>query len=201
MIVIIQPRFFQFCRLLSCQHAQCHTGFHTHCAHALYHLAHRIHIAVFRATPCRAHAIARGTGIFGTLRPLQHRLDIHQLGGFEAGIKFGALTAIIAIFRTAAGFNRQKRAFLYLIGIKPLSMHILRFKNQIIERQGKQRLNLFTGPIISWLYRARRSTHFNRFRHLFLFNSQFFCSKRVLFCEACTRCGRRFRRTCKALRF
>ena len=65
----------------------------------------------------------------------EHLLDRHQRLGLGAGLVMRALRAIAAVFRAAAGLDRQQRAQLHRVGLVVLAVHLLRALDQIGQRQ------------------------------------------------------------------
>ena len=147
MVVVIQPCLGQHFGLPRRQHAQRHAGFEAHRAHALHDLDNRGHVAVLGIAPGRAHAEALRSGILGPRRRLQHFAHVHQLGCCHAAVRLDRLRAIAAVFRTAAGLDRQQGAQLDLIGRMVRPVHFGCTEQQLGQRQVEQFGNLFTGPV------------------------------------------------------
>ena len=99
-----------------------------------YQFRHFFNIAVFRRAPRRAHAKARGAGVFGGLRGAHHLLDGEHFFGLDAGVKLGGLGAIATVFRTTAGFDRQQRRQLNVALGPVLAVHGLGLEQQIQQR-------------------------------------------------------------------
>jgi hypothetical protein len=78
---------------------------------------------------------------------LQHCLHVHQLGRLDAAIGLDRLRAIAAIFRAAAGLDRQQRAQLDLAGAMVRAMHLGGAEYQFGERQVEQRRDLLARPV------------------------------------------------------
>ena len=66
---------------------------------------------------------------------------------FHAGIVSDALRAIAAIFGASAGLDAQKGTDLHFVWIEKLAVGRMSLKQQVIERQPKQRLYFVQGPI------------------------------------------------------
>ena len=134
MVIVIQPGIRQALRLRFTQRAQRHTRLQTHRFYPLHHLFQVRHIAFVGILPRRAHTETRRSRRFRFARRLQHLFNFHQPLGFQPGFVARALRAIFAIFRTSSGLNRQQSADLHLTRIEMLTMHLLRFKQQIQQR-------------------------------------------------------------------
>ena len=61
----------------------------------------------------------------------------------------GGLIAIAAVFRTAAGLDRQQARFLHRIGAMHPAVQALRGEDQIIERRIMEGGDLITGPVVT----------------------------------------------------
>ena len=61
----------------------------------------------------------------------------------------GALGAVFAIFRAGAGLDGEQSTHLHFIRVKVGAVDGLGLKQQIVERQGKQGLNLGEGPVMT----------------------------------------------------
>jgi hypothetical protein len=94
-------------RLLPRQHAERGAGFEPDRLDAFDHGADLLEVAVLRLAPGRAHAEARGAVRLRRARFGEHGLDRHQLLGLNAGVVLRGLWTIRAVFRAAAGLDRQ----------------------------------------------------------------------------------------------
>ena len=148
-VVIVEAAVLQPPRLIAGQHAERDAGLHPERLHALDHRADFVEIAIFGRAPRRAHAEARRAASFCRTRLVEHGIKIHQLLGFDAGVEFRRLRAIGAIFRAAAGLDRQQCRDLDLGGVEVFAMNLRRTKNQFRERKREQVSHLFVGPVVS----------------------------------------------------
>ena len=117
--------------------------------HALYHGAHLIEIAVLRRPPRRPHAEPARPRSLRRARLVQHGRDVHQLIGGDTGVVMGALWAIGAVFRAAAGLDRQQGRDLYLARIEVLPVDALGVEDEIGEGEVEQGLHLGARPVVA----------------------------------------------------
>ena len=166
-IVEIQPRFLQTPRLILAQHAQRRAGLHAKILDRADHRAHLVEIPVLGIAPCGGHAEPAGAGIPGAPRGLDHRRNVHQPGRLDAGVVVGALRAIAAILRAAAGLDAEQACDLDAVGIEVSSVDALRPEDEIRERQIVERFCLRPRPVVARLIggvafvvdRIQRRTH------------------------------------------
>ena len=138
MVVVVQPCVFQAPGLRSCQHAKRDAAFQPKSAHALHHGADRIEIAVLGRAPGGTHAEARGAGVAGGARFGQHSRQLHQFCGGHAGLVGGGLRAVGAVFRAAAGLDREQCAHLNLVRVVMGAMHGGGAEGEVGERGVQQ---------------------------------------------------------------
>ncbi|MOA11627.1 hypothetical protein D3C78_1315790 [compost metagenome] len=148
-VVVVEPGGAEAGGLLRGQHPKGHTGLHAEAAHPLDHLQYVGHVPLPGVAPGGPHAEAGravGPGLTG---PLQHLFHFHQPLGLESGMIAGALGAILAILRTGAGLDGEQGADLHLVRIEMGAVNGLGLEHQIVERQGKQRLDLVVSPVVT----------------------------------------------------
>ena len=148
-VVVIQAGVFQRLGLLGVEHAQGGAGFHAQGAYAADHFRDLCHIAVLRRPPGGAHAEARGAGGLGLRGFVQHILERHQFLRLQAGVVARGLRAVGAVFRAAAGLDRQQGGDLHLVRVEALAVDLSGFVHQVGERQVEQGQYFGTGIIIS----------------------------------------------------
>ena len=105
------------------------------------------HVAVLRASPCSAHAKATGTRVLGGSCPRHHGLGAHQFLGLHAGVMPRRLGAVGAVFRASSRLDRQQGRDLHRIGIVVRPVRGVGLRQQVIERQVKQRAHLRARPV------------------------------------------------------
>ena len=159
-VVVVEPRVLQLLGLAFFQHAERRAGFHAEPAHRLDHLNHAIKIALLGTAPRGAHAKARCAFFFRGPCRGDYRVERkHRLVVYTGVIPRG-LRAVTAIFRTAAGLDRQQRRQLDRVRVEIFAMHDLRAMQQIVERQVQQLRNLVDAPArrraVVGSYRGRR---------------------------------------------
>ena len=113
-VVVIQPGRLQGLRLVGREHAQRGAGLQPQGFDVGDHGGHFFQIPPFGAAPGGPHAKAGGPSGLGRLGRLQHLVFRQQLAGFHLGLKSLRLGAVAAVFRTAAGFDRQQGRQLHL---------------------------------------------------------------------------------------
>ena len=153
-VVIIEASLLEAHGLRLRQHAEGDAAFQAERLDALDHGANRVEVAILRRAPGCAHAESARASLLGRPGFAQHRAHIHHLFSLEAGLVGGALRAIGAVLRAAAGLDRQERGNLYLFRIKRQTVDGLRPKKQLRERKGEQSGNLRPAPVMS--HRAER---------------------------------------------
>ena len=117
-VVVVEAGRLEPLRLRLGQHAERGAAFEPERAHAFDHGADLLEVAILRLAPGGAHAEAARAGALGGARLGQHGVDAHQLLGLDAGRVFRALRTIGAVFRAAAGLDREQRRDLHLGGIE-----------------------------------------------------------------------------------
>ena len=136
-------------RLVGREHAERRAGLKAERLDGRHHGADRVEVAFLRRTPCRAHAEpARALGLGGA-RLRDDGGDVHQPLGRDAGVVARALRAIGAVFRAAAGLDRQQCRDLHLAGIEMDAVDALGVKDQIRERQFEQRADFRARPVMA----------------------------------------------------
>ena len=78
-----------------------------------------------------------------------HRSAAHELFGIDTGVVVNALRTIGAVFRAAAGLDREQRRDLHLARIEVLAMNALGTEQQLGERQREQRAHVGAGPVVA----------------------------------------------------
>ena len=148
MVVVIQPRFGQLCALRAGQHTQSHAGFQPQRLHTFDHRQHIGKVFGRRILPCGSHTETGSTTCLRLLRFVQHPLHFHQLLFLEPGVVATTLRAILAIFWAGTGFDGEQCADLHFVRVKVFTVNCLRFEQQVIEWQGKQRFHFCHCPIV-----------------------------------------------------
>ncbi len=146
MVVVIESRVLQAFCLAFAQHAERGAGFQPQGFHLAHHFLDLIEVAVFRLTPCGAHAKTRRAMRLGLARGVEHGIERQHFLGGNAGVVARCLRAVAAIFRTAAGLDRQQRGKFHFLRIEILAMHLLRAVQQVVERQVEQRSDRINRP-------------------------------------------------------
>ncbi len=118
MVVVVEAGVAQAHDVVVRQHAERHAGFHAEAFDALDHGDDGVHVAGLGAAPGGTHAVARGAGVLGLLGFVDDALHFHELGGLEARLVMRRLAAVAAIFRAAAGLDREQAAHLHGVGIE-----------------------------------------------------------------------------------
>ena len=148
-VVVIEAGLFQPRRLLAVEHAERGAGLQTHCLDAFDHGADVFDVAILRRTPGRAHAETRRAAGFRRRGFLEHGVEGHQLLGLDAGVVARRLRAIGAVFRAAAGLDRQQGGDLDLGWIEIPTVHGRRLVHQVGERQLEQSAHFDAGPVMA----------------------------------------------------
>ena len=131
------------------QHAEGHAGFHAQRLDALHHIDDGVHVAVLRAAPGGPHAKPACAAVLCLTRLRHDRIDVHQFFGIDAGLEMRRLRTIFAVFRTAAGLDREQTAFLDAVGIEVMAMDRLRAKQQVVEGQVEKRPDFRLRPVVA----------------------------------------------------
>ena len=155
-VVVVEAGGAQAHALLARQHAQRDAGLQPQRLDLAHHLAHRVEVAVLGAAPGGAHAEAPRPAVAGGARRRRDRFDIHQPGGLDASVVARRLRAIGAVFRTAAGLDRQQGADLHAVGGMVAAMHRMGAVEQIVERLGVEREGFGAGPVVPRFMRRAR---------------------------------------------
>ena len=140
-VVVIESGFLQRLRLAIFKHAQRGAGFESQRFDFAHHGQHRLEIAVLRTAPRRAHAEARRArglrrgGDGGDLADGKNRFVRH------AGVIARSLRAVRTILGTPPGLDRQQRRELHRVGFMVRCVHLVRAREQIVERQREQPLD------------------------------------------------------------
>ena len=99
--------------------------------------------------PRRTHAEARGTTVFRTACFAEHLLHFQQLFLFQFSVVVAALRAVLAVFGTRTGLDRQQGADLHRIWIEMLAMGALRVEQEVVERQLEQGFDFVVLPVVA----------------------------------------------------
>ncbi len=148
-VVVVETGLLQRIGLRLRQHAERRAGFHAERLHRADHRGDLRDVAILRRAPRRAHAETRRAGGLRLLRLGEHRIEAHQLFGFDAGRVARGLRAVRAVLGTAAGLDRQQRRHLHRVRVVVRAMHRVGAREQVGERQIHQRRDFGAGPVVA----------------------------------------------------
>ena len=148
-VVVIEAGRLETPRLVLREHAERGAGLEPNRLDAFNHLADVVEIAILGLAPRRPHAEAARARTLGRLRLGDDGIDAHQFLRLDAGVVVHALRTIGAVFRAAAGLDRDQRRHLHLGGIEVQAMNLLRAKDQFGKRKLEQRAHLLARPVVA----------------------------------------------------
>ena len=148
-VVVVEACRLETPRLWLVEHAKRGAGLEPDRLDAFDHRADLIEIALLGLAPRGAHAEAAGARTFRRARLGHDGIDAHQLLRLHAGLVMGALRTIGAIFRTAAGLDRDEGRHLHLGRIEVRPMNALCAKDQFGKRKRKERAHLLARPVVA----------------------------------------------------
>ena len=128
------------------EHAEGDAGFHAEAFNRADQFGDVVDVAVFRRAPRGAHAKARRTRGLGRARSGFHFFHRREFGRLDTGVVARRLRAVGAVFRAAAGLDRQQRGEFDFGWIEVFAVHGLRAIQQLGQRQGEQRFDVILRP-------------------------------------------------------
>ena len=146
MVVVVEPGIAQPFGLARLQQAQRRAGLQPQRLDAADHRNDRHEVALGRPAPCSPHAEPGGAGGLGLACCRQHRVQVHHTRGRNIGIETGALRAIGAVLRAAAGLDAQQGGNLDPVGIEVAAVNRMGLGQQVVERPGEEHKRAFAGP-------------------------------------------------------
>ena len=152
-VVVVEARPLQPLRLVGREHAERHAGLQAQGLHLPDDRGHRRQVPVLEIAPSRAHAEPGGAGGLGLAGGGPNRLPRHELGRLDPGIVVAALGTVLAVLRTTAGLDVEEGAQLHFVGVEVMPVDLVRAMEQVVQGQGKEIENLFSGPVRAHLTR------------------------------------------------
>ncbi len=149
MVVVVEAGGLETPRLALREHAERGAGLEPDRFDARDHLAHLVEVAVLRLAPGRPHAEAARARVFRRPRLGDDGVEAHQLFRLDRRLVVGALGAVGAVFRAAAGLDRDEGRNLHLGGIEMQAMNALRAKDQFGKGKLEQRAHLTARPVVT----------------------------------------------------
>ena len=155
-VVGVEPRCFEPLRLRFAEHSERAANFDAQGGDLPHHFEDANELRVVpRLPPGGAQADAADSVFFCPARHLDHCFLVHQRPRLDASLVARGLRAISAVFRTAAGFDRNQFAHLHLVAVVIAAMDAGGAKHQVEQRQIMDGANLLAPPVISDFLRHR----------------------------------------------
>jgi hypothetical protein len=148
-VVVVEAGVGELLGLAFLQHAQGHAGLQAERLHLAHHLEHRGEVLVLRPAPGGTHAEAAGAARLGRARVGEHLVDREQALAGETAVVAGGLRAVAAVFRAAAGLDREQGGALHFLRVEVAAMHLLGAEDELEQGQLEERLDLGGRPLVA----------------------------------------------------